>query len=150
MLRDAVIPRLHLIPGAREFITTSRTPTLRGGAWVHKTFGGRRLAGKLCPNPMLADGARLDSLLGNGFALITRRSPTPIQRRRLEHRGAVVVDAAPGSDLARWLQRGGASAAVIRPDRVVCRAGRRLGPLCDSVPRFALPPNATPTGDGHA
>ncbi|GAB7144077.1 bifunctional 3-(3-hydroxy-phenyl)propionate/3-hydroxycinnamic acid hydroxylase [Mycobacterium riyadhense] len=137
-VRRALIPRLHHIPGARQLITSSRTPALRSSALVHKTFRGRRLAGRLCPNPELSDGTRLDTVLGNGFALITTESPTAAQLGQLRHRGAVIVDAPPGSELARWLRRGGVTTAVIRPDRTVMQAGRQLDDLCDSVPRFML------------
>ncbi|MCV7125099.1 bifunctional 3-(3-hydroxy-phenyl)propionate/3-hydroxycinnamic acid hydroxylase [Mycobacterium lacus] len=140
-VRDALIPRLHLIPGARRFITNSQTPALRASALVHKTIGGRRLAGQLCPNPALSDGARLDMVLGNRFAVITTEPPTAAQREQLRHRGTVIVDAPPGSELARWLQGGGVTAAVIRPDRTVMRAGRQLTTLCASVPRFVLSRN---------
>ncbi|OOK72054.1 monooxygenase, FAD-binding domain protein [Mycobacterium kansasii] len=60
----------------------------------------------------------------------------------------MVIDAAPGSELAHWLQRGGVTAAIIRPDRTVLRAGRRLSGLCDAVPRFVLSGNSD-SADGE-
>jgi 3-(3-hydroxy-phenyl)propionate hydroxylase len=44
--------------------------------------------------------------------------------------------AASGTELARWLRRGRASAAVIRPDRTVMQAGKDIGALCHNVPTF--------------
>lgn len=140
VLRGAIIPRLHLIPAVRARITDSRTPALHRSALVVKTFRTRRLAGTLCPNPV-CHGARLDTVLGNGFALITTEAPSPAQREQLRQRGTVVVHAPPGSELARWLQRGDATAAIIRPDRTVMQAGSHLSALCDAVPRFRLSAN---------
>jgi 3-(3-hydroxy-phenyl)propionate hydroxylase len=137
-IRGALVPRLHLMPGMRARITNSRTPALHRSALVVKTFRGRRLAGTLCPNPVLSDGARLDTVLGNGFALLSIEPPSPAQHEQLRRRGAVVVNAQPGSELARWLQRRAAKAAIVRPDRTVMRAGRQLSALCDAIPRFRL------------
>ncbi len=137
-VRSILLPLLHLIPGARGLIATSQTPPLRSSALVRKTFSGRRLAGRLCPNPILSTGARLDSVLGQRFALITAEVPTAACCDELHHRGAVIVHAPPGSDLVRWLKRGGVTAAVIRPDRTVVKAGHQLGALCAAIPRFVL------------
>ena len=95
----------------------------------------RQLAGTLCPNPVCADGQRVDSVLGDGFALITRTPPTDAQYALLEQRGAARV-AKPGSVLDNWLRRGHAAAAVIRPDRTVMRASRDVKGLCEGMPTF--------------
>lgn len=147
-VRGAVVPRLHLVPGMRSRLTTSRTPALHRSALVHKTLSGWRRTGALCPNAILPTGERLDAVLGRGFALITTETPNSGQREQLRRRGAVVIDAAPGSELAHWLQRGGVTAAIIRPDRTVLRAGRRLSGLCDAVPRFVLSGNSD-SADGE-
>jgi 3-(3-hydroxy-phenyl)propionate hydroxylase len=152
VIRAAVLPRLGLIPGMRARIISSRTPAFRRSTLVVKTFRNRRLPGTLCPNPLLPDGTRLDTVLGNGFALITVEPPSPAQRELLHRRGAAVVNAAPGGELVRWLQHAKATAAIIRPDRTVMQAGRRLSALCDAIPSFRLPANAdtaatVPNGD---
>lgn len=152
-IRDVVVPRLHLIPGARGLVTNSRTPALHKSAMVRKTFEGRRLVGKLCPNPALSSGVRLDALLGTGFSLITAEPVNSTQRQQVRACGAAIVDARPESQLAAWLQRGGVTAAVIRPDRTVMLAGRRLADVCAAMPRFVLSCNsngANSTGDRHA
>jgi 3-(3-hydroxy-phenyl)propionate hydroxylase len=41
-----------------------------------------------------------------------------------------VVDAQPGGALESWLHREGATAALVRPDGTVMRAGRDVGALC--------------------
>ncbi|MCV7078355.1 bifunctional 3-(3-hydroxy-phenyl)propionate/3-hydroxycinnamic acid hydroxylase MhpA [Mycobacterium szulgai] len=140
-VRNAVVPRLHLIPGARGLVTNSRTPALHKSALVRRTFDGRRLAGKLCPNPALPVGARLDTLLGNGFALITAEPPTCTQRELLRQRGAAIVHAPPESQLAQWLERGDTTAVIVRPDRTVMLASRQLSALCAAMPRFVFPRN---------
>ena len=122
-----------VIPGLRAKVVDSKTPALRplgAGAPV------ARLAGMLCPNPVLADGRRLDEILGTGFASSRRCRWAPQQRARLEQRGAVVHIAEAGTDLAEWLRRGHAKAAIVRPDRTVMRAGRHIDELCAAVPSF--------------
>ncbi len=94
------------------------------------------MAGTLCPNPVLPDGTRLDTVLGSGFAFITARRPSAFQCAALEDRGAVVHVAEPDSELERWMRRGHATAAIIRPDRTVMRSGRDLSVLTEAVPRF--------------
>jgi 3-(3-hydroxy-phenyl)propionate hydroxylase len=135
-VRRTVLPRLHFIPGLREKLVNGRTPALRRSALVIKGRVPRQLAGTLCPNPVLTGGQRLDGVLGCGFALITTARPHAFQHALLEEHGAVVHIAEPGSELARWLRCGRATAAIVRPDRTVMHAGRNLGELCALVPRF--------------
>jgi 3-(3-hydroxy-phenyl)propionate hydroxylase len=136
-LRRVVAPRMHLIPGLRKKIVDGTTPALHRSAFVIKGRAPRQLAGTLCPNPVLTDGQRLDTAFGNGFALVTTTRPLASQCALLEAHGAVVHLAAPGSELARWLRRGNATAAIIRPDRTVMYAGRNLWRVCAAMPRFS-------------
>ncbi len=133
-LRRLVVPRMHLLPGMRSKVTDSMTPPLPRSALIHKTYAPRQLAGTLCPNTAQANGQRLDSLLGNGFALITTSPPTAADRAVIEGRRATVHLASTGSELAAWLRRGRASAAIIRPDRTVMSAGRDVHELCRALP----------------
>jgi 3-(3-hydroxy-phenyl)propionate hydroxylase len=137
VIRRLVVPRLHFVPGLRDKLVESRTPPLRRSALVIKARAPRQLAGTLCPNPVVADGVRLDTALGNGFAMITTKRPLAFQQASLEERGAVIHVAHRGSELEKWLRRGHATAAIIRPDRTVMRAGRNLNALCAAVPRFS-------------
>jgi 3-(3-hydroxy-phenyl)propionate hydroxylase len=137
MIRRLVVPRLHLVPGLRGKLVESRTPALRRSALVTKARKTRQLAGTLCPNPVVADGKRLDAVLGDGFAMVTTKRPLAFQCALLEEHGATIQIADPGSELARWLRRGRATAAIIRPDRTVMCAGRNLSALCDAVPPFS-------------
>ncbi|WP_319451058.1 MULTISPECIES: bifunctional 3-(3-hydroxy-phenyl)propionate/3-hydroxycinnamic acid hydroxylase [unclassified Mycobacterium] len=138
LIRRVVVPRLHLLPGLSAKVLNSRTPALRRSTMVHRARTPWQLAGSLCPNPLVAGKQRLDATLGNGFAIVTTVTPGPAERALAEQRGAVIQLAAPGTELARWLRRGRARAAVIRPDRTVMLAGRALCAICD-----ALPPSAT-------
>lgn len=137
LIRRLVVPRLHWVPGLRDKLVASRTPALHRSALVTKAGAPRQLAGTLCPNPALADGTRLDTVLGNGFALVTTKRPLEFQHASLTERGAIVHVAERGGELERWLRRGRATAAVIRPDRTVMCAGRNLSALCAAVPRFS-------------
>jgi 3-(3-hydroxy-phenyl)propionate hydroxylase len=134
MLRRTVTPRLRWIPGLRDKLTNGATPRLRESALVIKDRSSRHLAGTLCPNPVLADGQRLDMLLGNSFALVTTTRPSAFQCAALGEQGIVVHVAAPGGELERWLRGSHATAAVIRPDRTVMCSGRDIRKLCAAMP----------------
>jgi 3-(3-hydroxy-phenyl)propionate hydroxylase len=136
-IRRLAVPRLRLIPGLRDKLVESRTPGLHRSALVIKSRWPRQLAGTLCPNPVVTDGMRLDTILGNGFSMLTTVRPHAFQCAMLEERGAVIHVAERGGDLERWLRRGHATAAIIRPDRTVMCAGRDLNALCVAVPRFS-------------
>jgi 3-(3-hydroxy-phenyl)propionate hydroxylase len=141
LLRRVVVPRLRLIPGVRHKIVDSATPALHSSALVQKSRRRRRLAGVLCPNPVVADGQRLDEVVGARFALITSTSLNSSQLDDASRRGAVVLSAHPGTELALWLQAGRARAAVVRPDRTVMCAGRDAAQVCARIPVFAPPGN---------
>jgi 2-polyprenyl-6-methoxyphenol hydroxylase-like FAD-dependent oxidoreductase len=130
LMRRAVLPRLRLVPGLRDKVVDSTTPALHSSALVRKARRSRQLAGTLCPNPLLPEGYRLDDRLGSGFAMITARRPGHADETSLRQRGVAVLVAQPGSALAAWLSRGRATAAIVRPDRTVMRAGRDVAALC--------------------
>ncbi|MEN3225632.1 bifunctional 3-(3-hydroxy-phenyl)propionate/3-hydroxycinnamic acid hydroxylase [Mycolicibacterium porcinum] len=136
MVRRTVAPRLRSIPGLRDKLTDGTTPRLHDSALVIRSRRPRHLAGALCPNPVLADGQRLDALLGNGFALVTTTRPLAFQCAMLEEHDIVVHVAEPGGELEHWLRRGRATAAVIRPDRTVMCSGRDVWNLCEAIPGF--------------
>jgi 3-(3-hydroxy-phenyl)propionate hydroxylase len=135
-LRRAIVPRLHLIPGVRAKVVDSTTPGLHNGALVMRDRGRRQLAGRLCPNAVLPQGERFDSIVGPRFALVTSERLTEAHRAAVTRRGAVVVTAEQGSVLARWLRSGRATAAVVRPDGTVLRAGRNSTQICSDIPVF--------------
>jgi 3-(3-hydroxy-phenyl)propionate hydroxylase len=145
LIRRVVVPRLRLIPGMRHKVLGSATPALRRSALVHRGRIAHRLAGTLCPNPALPDGRRLDDVLGGGIALISLAPPDTASLNLMRQRGAAVYIADTGGELARWLGRGHARAAIVRPDRTVMCAGRDAAALCARMPTFSVP---APAYDG--
>jgi 3-(3-hydroxy-phenyl)propionate hydroxylase len=85
---------------------------------------------------VLPDGRRLDESIGTGFALISAVPLSAEHHAQLEKRGTVIHIAGAGTELADWLRRGHSTAAIIRPDRTVMRAGTNLTELCGFVPTF--------------
>ncbi len=136
VLRRVIAPRLHWIPGLRERLLDSETPPLRRGELV---IGSRRsLAGRLCPNALLADGRRFDDVATGGFVLVSAAPLSARQRQLLAARGASLVETEPGSPLHSWLSKAHATAALVRPDHTVARSGRDVSALCEAAPRFSL------------
>ncbi|MEH3141048.1 MAG: bifunctional 3-(3-hydroxy-phenyl)propionate/3-hydroxycinnamic acid hydroxylase [Mycobacterium kyogaense] len=139
-VRALVVPRLRLVPGLRSKITESQTPPLHSSTLVKRTLRTRGIAGHLCPNVLLGNGLRLDDQLGLGFGLITTEALTAAQADNVATRGARIVRAAPGSELARWLASHRVTTAVVRPDRTVMAAGRDVATMCRALPLFRLDP----------
>jgi 3-(3-hydroxy-phenyl)propionate hydroxylase len=139
LIRHTVFPRMQnlRLPGTRVSAADGVSPGLRSSGLVVKSRTPGGLAGTLCPNPVLHEGQRFDEVVGNRFALITSTPLSDAQRSALSSRGAVVVPAAAGSGLERWLRDGRATAAIVRPDRAVMQAGRNLQAICDGVPAFS-------------
>jgi 3-(3-hydroxy-phenyl)propionate hydroxylase len=133
LARRLVAPRLHHLPGIKQHVLDSRTPPLRRTALVARPRLGRSLAGRLCPNAVIDGAYRFDDLAAGRFALVTTMTPTTAQQREIARRKAVVITAAPGTDLHRWLRQGRAHAAVVRPDGTVQRTGRNLTPLINDL-----------------
>ena len=136
VIRRLIAPRLHWVPGLRARLLDGETPVLQRSTLVHRPRVRRSLAGRLCPNALLADGSRLDDAATGGFLLVTTVAASKEQCVQLAARGVRVVEAVPGSQLHRWLSAGHAEAALVRPDHTVMRAGRDLTVLCSAAPRF--------------
>jgi 3-(3-hydroxy-phenyl)propionate hydroxylase len=138
LLRQLIAPRLHLVPGLRHRLLDSETPRLSKSALTPGPRARRSLTGTLCPNALLAAGRRLDEVTLGGFVLVSAEPLAPQQRARLEARGAQAVEVEAGSPLHAWLSAGRATAALVRPDLTVARAGRDVAALCQAVPRFQV------------
>lgn len=123
VLRGALTPRLARFS---RLVLNSETPPLHRSALVlrPRLRLTRDLAGRLCPNAPLGDGRRFDDLAAGRFALVTTAPQAQDLRAELERRGGVLIVAAPGTHLHRWLRRGHATAALTRPDGTVLRATR--------------------------
>lgn len=131
LLRGLVVPRMHLLPGLRKRVMDSETPKLSGCALVQ---GRGPLAGALCPNPGTPEGRLLDAVLGDGFAVVSTEELSAEDRAVAESQGATIYVTGSAGELGRWLRRGRATAAILRPDRTVMRAGRDVSALCAAVP----------------
>ena len=103
-------------------------------------------AGRLCPNAPLGDGRRFDDVAGGRFALVTTTQPAPALSADVEQSGSALITASVGTSLHDWLRRGHATAAIVRPDGTVLRAGRDLPGLCAAIPAFGVP---AAHGAGH-
>ena len=134
LARRTLVPRMHLLPGLRERVIDSQTPPLHRSPLVHRSFRPHELAGTLCPNAVLPDGRRLDDQLGIGFTVVVDRPPSPPERALVEQDGVAVYVAEPGGELAAWLRRGRAHAALVRPDHTVASAGRDIAAVCHILP----------------
>ena len=91
--------------------------------------GWTELTGRLAPQPLLADGTRLDERVGGRFAALLRPSfaatlPPGLLERLAGADVAVVADDA--SELQGWLRAVEAQAVLLRPDRYVLGAARTL------------------------
>ncbi len=136
LLRRAIAPQLHRVPGVRARLLDSETPPLSRSALVGRRGPRASLNGRLCPNAPLANGIRYDEATHRGFVLVTRVAVSSEHRAVLAERGTQVLEVAPGSALHTWLTEGRARAALVRPDFTVMRAGRRVAPICDAAPSF--------------
>jgi 3-(3-hydroxy-phenyl)propionate hydroxylase len=148
LLRGAVAPRLHWVPGLRDRLLDGQTPPLRRSELVNRRRVRRSLNGRLCPNSIVADDIRYDDLTRGGFVLVTSGPLSPQQRTLLADRGTEVLEVPPGSPLYAWLADGNATAALVRPDFTVLAAGSDVAGLCEAAPKFLVargtPPPPTP------
>ena len=133
LARRIVAPRLHRLPGIKQHVLDSRTPPLRRTGLVARPRLRSTLAGQLCPNAPVDAAHRFDDLAAGRFALVTAAAPTAEQEREIQRRGAVVIEATPGSELHRWLCRNRVNASVVRPDGTVLCASRSIAPLIDAL-----------------
>ncbi|MFI6317160.1 hypothetical protein ACIBG8_06565 [Nonomuraea sp. NPDC050556] len=145
LIRAALAPRLHLLPGFKQRILSSATPPLpRSSLVAGPRLRRRTLAGRLCPNPILDGERRFDDVAAGRFAMLSSAPATAAQQAEVEQRGGILLLARPGSELHRWLRRGHVTAAIVRPDGTVLRAGRDLSSLCANLPCFTAPTRRIP------
>lgn len=120
-LRRVAVPAVLRVPGVRRRASDGTTPRLSSSA-LHPRDRADRLAGTLCPD-LLGDGTRYDTHVGPGWGLVTTSPLAPSARADLDARGVAVVATTGRPALAAWLRDAGATAALVRPDRVVLAAG---------------------------
>jgi 3-(3-hydroxy-phenyl)propionate hydroxylase len=138
LIRRAVAPRLHWVPGLRDRLLDSETPPLSRSDLVDRRRLRTPLNGRLCPNAPLMNHIRYDDVTRGGFVFVTGVPLSTEQRDLLASRGTEVLEVAPGSALYKWLADGKAAAALVRPDFTVQRAGRDVAALCEAAPSFLV------------
>ncbi|MBL8384656.1 MAG: bifunctional 3-(3-hydroxy-phenyl)propionate/3-hydroxycinnamic acid hydroxylase [Burkholderiales bacterium] len=113
------------------------------GPGVHT--GGGTPVGQPFPQPMLADGRRLDAAVGDGFALIATRACLAAvdgaTDARLAAAGVTRLDDTHPA-LAAWLADHDSAAVLIRPDRYI--AGRAADGAGVAALAALLPQRGTP------
>jgi len=129
--RAAIIRRIALaglcrVPGFSTAVVDSASPRLTGSALLDRRLSPRDPAGRLCPQPAITaypDEARLDALLGDGWALLTDGpASAPAGVRHIDI-AALSPDGA--AQLRRWLRKHRTHAVLVRPDRIIAATGRR-------------------------
>jgi 3-(3-hydroxy-phenyl)propionate hydroxylase len=130
-VRRAALAVLCRVPGLTRTVLDRPTPALAAGPLVARG----RLAGQLVPQPWVA-ARPFDEQLGDGFAVITAGTVDPELRLLARRLGAREVPAPV--ELLPWLRRGGATAVLVRPDRVVMLATDRTGRLTPGASRLAV------------
>jgi 3-(3-hydroxy-phenyl)propionate hydroxylase len=135
-VRRPLAAALLRLPGAEARVLRGTAVRYPPGPWVDRRTHRRDLPGTLCPQPLVrVDGRvrRLDDVLGPGWALLAAGAVDPGLRERARALGAVTVRPAGSGTgagtvvaddgaLAAWLDRGRATAVLLRPDRVVAAA----------------------------
>jgi len=163
-LRRTALRTAFRVPGLAQRVLDRGSPALRGSALTagRRPYGPRSLIGTLVPQPDVTDRASrraLDEILGRRTAVLTLTAPDAELLALSVRIDARVLYVAGGSQhgrsptpgmrtidgdgtLARWLGAAGASAAIVRPDRVVIavarsptRPGRELcaSPACEAL-----------------
>ncbi|HEX8104761.1 MAG TPA: hypothetical protein VF533_19235, partial [Solirubrobacteraceae bacterium] len=119
--RDAVLFALDATPLADRLRRVARArPPLRRGALLLPRQAG---VGSVFPQPRLASGARLDDVLGNGWAVLGAVSEE--ERAAWSAAGVPLPGVADAvGEIAAWLRRHRADWVALRPDRVVFASGR--------------------------
>lgn len=135
-LRRVLVRAVLTLPGAQSRALRALPTRFPAGPLVDRRRHRRDLAGTICPQPPVrVDGRQvlLDEILGDGFALLCDGPVDRALADQARHAGARTVrlgtdlDADGDGDggLQAWLRRGGAAAALLRPDRVVLATARR-------------------------
>jgi 3-(3-hydroxy-phenyl)propionate hydroxylase len=136
LLRRALLPRIHRVPGIDRWILDGATPPLRRSTLVRPAPVRRGLAGRLCPNVLLTPSTRFDDRAGGRFALLTDLPVGTNTLRAADQADVTVLRVDPSDRLGRWLANGGARAALVRPDATVLAAAstveRAMAPLFEA------------------
>jgi 3-(3-hydroxy-phenyl)propionate hydroxylase len=132
-LRRPLAGLLLRVPAVRRRAQRGIETRYPAGPLVHRRRHRHDLAGTPCPQPRLRpDGRLLDDVLGDGWCLIVAGPVDPRLAALAERVGArsvrLGVDVTDDGQLAAWLAAGRASAALLRPDRIVMASSPSHGP----------------------
>ena len=147
LVRRVLAPRMHHLSWLPFLSTATETPPVGRSDLAMRPPLGRTLVGRQCPNASIDGGRHVDDVVGGRFAVVTSTDPSAAQRAHVDQRGGVLIVTRPGSELDRWLRAGRSTAAIVRPDATVLRAGRDLSAICDALPAFTPEPSS-PAGAG--
>jgi 3-(3-hydroxy-phenyl)propionate hydroxylase len=160
-LRRALLRAVTRVPGIEDRALETTWPAFSTGPLVQRR-GRRSPAGRLLPQPRVrtADGrvVRLDSVLGNGFAVLYRgpdaaTSYEPELREWFDRLGTTFVRIGADVDdvdgvLTRLLDAAGSDALLLRPDRVIAADAARLD--LRAWQRLLISAGITPTAERSA
>ncbi len=114
-LRRVILPRIHHLPGMRRLVLSSATPRLRRSALVRRRSAGSA-AGSLVPQ-------FFDEMLGARAGLLILGPVGQEDHALAGELGVVATCAEPTEASVSWFKALGASAVLVRPDRVVAATG---------------------------
>ena len=135
-LRRPAVAGLLRLPGAEARALAGIATRHPPSAWVDRRIRRGDLPGTVCPQPVVRIDGRsvlLDDVLGPGFSLLRAGPVDEGLRVRARALGARTVDLAHSgaerviSDdgtLREWMRRGGVTAVLLRPDRIVAAVTR--------------------------
>jgi 3-(3-hydroxy-phenyl)propionate hydroxylase len=130
-LRRPLARLLLRVPAVRSRAERGIETCYPAGPLVDRRSHRHDLAGTPCPQPRLRpDGRLLDDVLGDGWCLLVAGPVVPRLASLAERAGArtvrLGVDVSDDDgQLAAWLGRGRATAALLRPDRIVMATSPR-------------------------
>ncbi len=110
-----------------------RTPQPALGPGWHE---GGALAGRLAPQPLLADGSRFDVGLGDRFALVATPEACGSLKDLANER--LVLREASDASVRQWLSDVGCVALLLRPDRHVAATAQHANDMAALVKRFVM------------
>jgi len=136
---------LHFAQGAPETFEFP-APQLGPGVWL----GAGPPVAQVFPQPLLADGRRLDAVIGQRLAVLATpallAAASDATRRWWRWHG-VALHPATDPALLDWLHQHGAAAVVLRPDRYVAGVARdaaELDRLTAALPGLKPAPESGP------
>ena len=125
--RNALIRLITRLLGAEDKFVTTLWPTFRRGPLVHDAGRRGKRTGEVFAQPVIA-GARLDDLVGTGWAIVYRgpdrvNAFDPKTRQFFDQLGTAVVRVDPADTAATaLLDHLRTNAVLLRPDRIVAAA----------------------------